>query len=158
MSTGKYLSIVNGLPVLYDAVNLTTGSGDANKLVKTGSNGKIDNSFINSSGSVVPSQGVSVTASKFLILSDANTYQNCTNTASISLTVTNDLITNFPLWTEIEIARNDIGTVYVDADSGVVIRRLGSTTTTNHGVLAQYGAVIIKKIAANTWVIYGDIE
>lgn len=127
MSRGKYLSILNGTPVLY------TGA--------------------------VPSQGVDVSASKSLVLADANTYQNCINSSDITLTVMSDATTNFDLWTEIEITQNGTGGVIISADTGVTIRRGGSAIAIASAVIiGQYYAVSLKKVAANTWIIYGDMQ
>lgn len=43
---GKYLGLDSGLPVENEAINTSAGAGDASKIIKTDSGGKLDNSFL----------------------------------------------------------------------------------------------------------------
>lgn len=42
----KPLHLVNGLPTEVQAINASTGAGDAGKLIEAGANGRIDESFL----------------------------------------------------------------------------------------------------------------
>jgi len=46
MANGKFLTLENGRKKLKQGINATTGAPDANKIIRTGSDGKIDSSFI----------------------------------------------------------------------------------------------------------------
>lgn len=46
MSTNRFLSIVSGVQTLFTAIATSVGAGDANKIVMTGSNGRLDNSLM----------------------------------------------------------------------------------------------------------------
>ena len=46
MSALKFLTLVNGIKTLVSAITSSAGAGDANKIIATDSNGKIDASFL----------------------------------------------------------------------------------------------------------------
>jgi hypothetical protein len=100
---------------------------------------------------------VTVTASKTFNLTDAGTFQHCTNTASIILTVPTDANTNFPIGSEISLHQESTGQITLNGASGCVIRRQGSTATTGHIVVGQYSLVVLKKVAANEWRAFGGL-
>lgn len=83
---------------------------------------------------------------------DSDTYQNCLNTSTLTLTVPSTT-TIFNVGTEIEVARNATGAVMVTPASGVTINGV----TASISVSKQYGIIVLKLIANNTWVAYGDL-
>lgn len=101
---------------------------------------------------------VSVSATKTFSLSDAGTFQNCTNSTAITLTVPADVTTNFPIGSEITINQDSTGQITLSAASGAFIRRQGSTNTTGHILVGQYSLVFLKKVAANEWRAYGGLS
>jgi hypothetical protein len=96
--------------------------------------------------------------SKTFSLSDAGTFQNCINTAAITLSVPADATTNFPVGSEITINQDSTGQITLSAASGAAIRRQGSTNTTGHIVVGIYSLVVLKKVAANEWRAYGGLS
>jgi hypothetical protein len=46
MSTGKFLSVVNGIVTWFTAISSSAGVADANKIAMTGANGRFDNSLM----------------------------------------------------------------------------------------------------------------
>ncbi len=46
MADGKFLTLENGRKKLKQGINVSTGAPDANKIIRTGSDGKIDRTFI----------------------------------------------------------------------------------------------------------------
>lgn len=46
MSSNRFITIVNGVRRLVTAISTSAGAGDANKIIATGSNGRIDNSLM----------------------------------------------------------------------------------------------------------------
>lgn len=101
---------------------------------------------------------LNVISSKTFALSDAGTFQNCTNTAAITLTVPDDATINFPVGSEITINQDSTGQITLAAAGVAAIRRQGSTSTTGHIVVGQYSLVVLKKVAANEWRSYGGLS
>lgn len=101
---------------------------------------------------------IPVTASKTFTLDDAFTVQQCTNSAAITLTLPTEATAALPPLCEIEIIQEAAGSVTIAAATGVTIRRIGSTATTGHIIVGQYGSVAIRKITANDWRIYGAVS
>jgi hypothetical protein len=98
---------------------------------------------------------IEVTASKTLAITDIDSFQNCTNSSAITLTIPNDASTNLPIGAELAINRDGTGDVTITGQSPCNLRRAGSTATANHLIIAQYACALIKKIAANEWRLYG---
>lgn len=90
---------------------------------------------------------------KTLALADANTFQDCSNALDQTVTIPNNATVAFPIGTEIEFFRAGAGNVTFAKGAGV------TTQSRNDGlsINSQYGAVVIKKKAADTWVIIGDV-
>ncbi|NJR72631.1 MAG: hypothetical protein HC773_00870 [Scytonema sp. CRU_2_7] len=146
------------LPFDPTSVDISTGSGDAEKLVRTDENGKIDNSFLNFPTAVPKySEVVTVTATRDLNLSDNTAYLHCTNSSSITLTIRLDSSVNYPIGSEIEVARNGTEAVVITRESGVTMAVAGVGVTTSLTIFGQYYLAMLKKVAANSWVVYGDV-
>lgn len=97
---------------------------------------------------------VSVTASKTLALTDAGTFQYCTNGANANITVPLNSSVAFPVGTEIEFYRNTTFTVtFVPATAGVTFLSTEATYT----IADRYTSVVIKKVDTDTWVLQGNV-
>lgn len=46
MSTNRFLTLINNVRTLVEAITTSAGAGDANKIVATGSNGRLDESLL----------------------------------------------------------------------------------------------------------------
>ena len=90
---------------------------------------------------------------KTLALSDAGTYQDCTNATGTTITVPPNSSVAFPIGTEIIFEQNGAGTITFVAGSGVTINSVDS----NLDIGNQYGTVALKKKATDTWTLFGDL-
>jgi len=85
------------------------------------------------------------TASRSLALADRDRVVACTNTAAITITVPTDASVNFPIGSVVSVARSGTGTVTLAAAGGV--------TVTKVGILAANEEVVLRKRAANNWLV-----
>jgi hypothetical protein len=98
---------------------------------------------------------VSVTGtSRTFALSDANTFQNCNNASSQTLTVPPNSSVAFTIGTEIEVWQQGVGQVSIAAGVGVTL--LSKLSHLN--LSAQYVGATLKKIATDTWLVVGDLS
>lgn len=98
---------------------------------------------------------VTVTASKTVALTDANTLQYCINSSAITITIPKDATLNLGIGTEIEITPDGTETVTIaQEDSAVSIRRYNSAAVTGHAIIGRYAACSLKKVGANEWRVY----
>lgn len=95
---------------------------------------------------------INVSASKTLVANDASTFQNCTNSAAITITVPTDVAVPFPLGTEIVIYCGNASVTIVGA-SGVTITRLNGTV---HELIGVGAICTLKEIATDNWILVGD--
>ena len=96
---------------------------------------------------------VSVTANKTLALTDAGSLQKVEGSSPRTITIPTNSSAAFPTGTEIEILRYGSGAVSIAAASGVTIR----CAETTHTIAKQYGGVSLKKLAANEWLLMGNL-
>ena len=97
---------------------------------------------------------LSVTASKTFALSDAGTYQYCTNTGSITNTIPLNSVVAFPVGVEIENKKGGAGALLITATSGVSV--LGDSGTALAIPLTLSRGCTLKKVASNTWILEGN--
>jgi len=93
---------------------------------------------------------VTVSSSKTLELTDANKLLKAT--AAVTITIPADSSINFPINTEIAIAKYGSGNVTI-AESGVTLNSSGANPLTT-----QFTIATLKKIAANEWLLVGPVE
>lgn len=112
---------------------------------------------LDSSGKVAASQAsariVTVNSSKTLGLNDAGTFQRCTNTGAITVTIPANAAVAFPVGTEIEIYRSGSGTVTIAQAGSVTIECAESS----YGIADQYTSVALKKLDTNVWALQGNV-
>jgi hypothetical protein len=96
---------------------------------------------------------VTVSASKTLALTDAGTFQYCTNSSAASITIPLNASVAFASGTEIEIFRAGAGSVTVAATVGVTILCMEAV----YAVRNQYTSVSLKKVATDTWILQGNV-
>lgn len=100
---------------------------------------------------------ITAASNKTLGSEDANMMLRCT--AAVTLTVPTDSTNNFPIGTEIEVLRDSSGNVTISQQSPVIsIRRSDNAAVTGHTIASQYAAVLLKKVAANEWRIFGGLS
>ena len=86
-----------------------------------------------------------------LALADRNTYIRCTSAAAVTITVPLEATVGFTIADEIHVMRAGTGTVTFAATGGVTIN------ATALGISAQWKAATLKKVAANTWDLFGAL-
>ncbi len=96
---------------------------------------------------------VAVSSSKTLALSDAETFQQCTGSSAVTITVPPNSSVAFTVGTEIDILREGTGAVDIAAGTGVTINSVAG----NLDLAAQYSTASLKKTATDIWVLYGDL-
>jgi hypothetical protein len=75
------------------------------------------------------------------------------NASAISLTVPQDSDQTITTGTYVDLMQLGAGQVTVSAGTGATLRVSGLTAKAR----AQYSRLGVQKIAANTWVVYGDL-
>lgn len=105
-----------------------------------------------SSGGSISAPIVAVTESKSILLSDKDTVQKCVSTSPIVITVPIDEACS--VGTEIVFIRYGASTVSFVAAEGKVINSLGG----NKFISGVYGAVTLKKMDTNEWVLIGSLS
>lgn len=101
----------------------------------------------------VVASSIDVTASKTLALTDAGTLQKVTATSAVTVTVPTDASVALPVDTEIEIVQYGPATVTITPASGVTLNSPDGARS----VGTQFGAVSLKKMAANEWWMEGRL-
>jgi hypothetical protein len=96
---------------------------------------------------------INVTASKTLALTDLATLQKCTSASLITITISLNSAVVFPINTEIALVKYGVGAVTIGG-SGVTINSVDSLKS----VKGQFGAVTLKKIATDEWLLIGSLE
>jgi hypothetical protein len=94
------------------------------------------------------------TANYTLVLGDAGKSIDVTNASARTVTVPPNSSVAFPLGTVVEVARLGAGSVTLVAGGGVTINSRGSLLAVGN----QYGAVSLRKIATDTWLLVGDLS
>lgn len=101
-------------------------------------------------GGGIPVQTETTTA-RALSLADRNTYIRCTSGSAVTITVPLEATVGFTVADEIHVMRAGTGTVTFAATGGVTIN------ATALGISAQWKAATLKKVAANTWDLFGAL-
>ncbi|MEN6547408.1 MAG: phage tail protein, partial [Armatimonadia bacterium] len=91
------------------------------------------------------------TTARTLSLADRNTYIRCTNGSAVTITVPPESSVAFTVGTEIHVMQAGAGTVSFLAGSGVTINAVGLS------ISAQWRAATLKKVAADTWDLFGAL-
>lgn len=75
-----------------------------------------------------------------------------TSASAQTLTIVQDSVYNFPIGKVVTVTRNGTGSVTIVAGTG-------ATVNNAHGLVlsSQYSVAAVKKVAANTWIAYGDL-
>ena len=94
---------------------------------------------------------VAKTASSTLALVDAYDHISYTSVNATECTVPTNASVAFLIGTEIRVTQGGAGKVTIVADSGVIINSLLGLK-----IAGQHGVGILKKVATDTWLFYGD--
>lgn len=88
---------------------------------------------------------------KTLALADRNTYIRCTSGSAVTITVPLEATVGFTVADEIHVMQAGTGTVTFAAAGGVTINASAL------GISGQWKAATLKKVAANTWDLFGAL-
>ncbi|AMS03030.1 minor tail protein [Gordonia phage Leonard] len=105
--------------------------------------------------SVLAAQRVTVNAQAgayTLVATDANKAVEVSSASAVNLTIPTDAAVAFPVGTVIEVDQLGAGKVTIVGASGVTVQAPVTPTTR-----AQYSAVLLRKRAANLWLVSGDM-
>lgn len=89
-----------------------------------------------------------------IVAADAGKALICDNISAITLTIPNDTTYTFTIGQTFLVVQKNIGVVTVQGDVGVTIDSLGGKFKTN----GRYSEVRLIKIAANEWLLSGDLS
>lgn len=123
-----------------------SAKGAANGLASLDGNGKV-------TPGQASAQIVSVTTNKTLALTDAGTLQRVNSSSALTITIPSNASVAFPVGAEVEILRYGSGDVTISPGSNVTIR----CAETSRRIAKQYGGVSLKKLAANEWLLMGNL-
>ena len=93
------------------------------------------------------------TAAYALVLTDAGKAVEITSASAANVTVPPNSTVAFPIGTIIEVDQLGAGQVTLVAGSGVTLQSAGALLKTR----AQYSGVSLRKRAADTWLVVGDL-
>lgn len=133
----------------------------ANKVVGRGNSGNIKaldpTEVVTIIGSEVFTQAQGINAqtgtSYTLVASDAGKMVSLSNAAGITLSVPQDSAAAIAIGTYVDLYQLGAGQVTVAAGTGATLRVSGLTAKSR----AQYSRFAVQKVAANTWVVFGDL-
>ena len=77
----------------------------------------------------------------------------CTSAANMIITIPLDSVYEFAIGAEMIVVQYGTGEVTIAGETGVIVNSLNSHTK----IAGQYGIVTLKKMAADTWLLTGDI-
>lgn len=100
-----------------------------------------------------------LSANYTLGINDGNTLFIGSNTGSITVTVPTNATTAIPIGAEVGLSPDSTGSITIvgqnDGTNTAIINRYGTTITTGHVIADNYAPVVLKKVAANSWRLYG---
>lgn len=127
----------------------TGSTGDLNEIAGISGNDQSLRVFLTN-------QTVSSTGSQTLSLTHQNSFLYMTNTSTTTWTIPPNSTTSFNVGTEIEFWRSDASVVITEG-SGVTLNGHDGTNavTTTATLGTQHTGCCIKKVATDTWVVFG---
>ncbi len=88
-----------------------------------------------------------------LVAADAGKLVTLSNSEVITLTVPQDSAATLAIGTTVDLMQLGEGELFFAAGTGATLLRGGETFSAR----AQYSRLLLQKISANTWVVYGDL-
>ncbi|AMS02775.1 minor tail protein [Gordonia phage Yeezy] len=88
-----------------------------------------------------------------LVATDANKAVEVTSGSAVNVTIPTNASVAFPIGTVIEVDQMGAGKVTIVGASGVTVQSAVATPTTR----AQYSALVLRKRAADLWLVTGDL-
>ncbi|QDB74621.1 minor tail protein [Gordonia phage VanDeWege] len=106
--------------------------------------------------SVLAAQLVTInaqTGAYTLVATDANKAVEVTSASAVNVTIPTNASVAFPIGTVIEVDQMGAGKVTIVGASGVTVQSAVATPTSR----AQYSALVLRKRAADLWLVTGDL-
>lgn len=101
------------------------------------------------------SQTVAVSGTtKTLALTDANSFQECSNGSAQTITIPTNASVAFPTGTWLTFEQHGAGVVTIEGDTGVSVNGSSGGSV---AISAQWGAITIRKIGTDSWIAYGSV-
>ena len=101
---------------------------------------------------------VSKTASGSFTLSAANKMWLSNSTGALTFTIPADSTANFAVGSRVEVMRYNTGPLLLAPASGVALYSYGASSSASYYVTGRWAVVTLIKIAANVWVVVGDVS
>lgn len=89
-----------------------------------------------------------------IVAADAGKALICDNTSPITLTIPNDTTYTFTIGQTFVVIQKNTGAITIQGDVGVTIDSLNGKVKTN----GRYSEIRLIKIAANEWLLSGDLS
>jgi hypothetical protein len=86
-------------------------------------------------------------------ITDANTFQACSNGSTQTFTIPTNASVAFPVDTEIDVIQLGAGQVVFAAAGGVTL----NSAFSNKKIASQYTTATLRKTDTDTWVLYGNL-
>lgn len=102
-----------------------------------------------------PQAVVPATASRTLGLLDSGAYLLVDSLTDLTITVPAESGVDFPVGTDIALEQHGAGAIALGVESGVTINVAAGFELKTGG---QYAVVSLKKVAADTWTLFGNLE
>ena len=144
-TAGKQVLALTGT----DTISLTTVGEAAGNILDKAAGDALYAAVGHSHTAVV----VEATTARTLGVSDVSKLIRCTSASSVSIILPLDATANIPVGSQIKVNQNGAGVVSFAADGAVVIEKTAATL----GIYAQHGVVTAIKVAADTWLLTGDL-
>jgi hypothetical protein len=104
---------------------------------------------------VVPTKTINaqVGVSYTPVLADEGQIVTLTNASAIALSLPQDSAAAFPIGSDVTLIQGGAGLVTISAGAGATVHHAQVTLK----FLGEYGVVKALKVAANTWIVTGDL-
>jgi hypothetical protein len=93
-------------------------------------------------------------AARTLGLADINAHLLFSSASAVTVTVPLNASVAFPIGSTIDLEQTGSGVVLVVGEAGVTVNKPASSTA---ATLGQYAVIRLRKVALNTWTLFGDL-
>lgn len=94
------------------------------------------------------------TTARTLGMADINAHLVFSSSSAVTVTVPANATTAFPVGATIDIEQNGTGQVSISGAAGVTVNKPAARTA---ATAARYSVVRLRKVATNTWTLFGDL-
>ena len=87
-------------------------------------------------------------------LADINAHLVFSSTSAVTVTVPLNASVAFPIGSTIDLEQTGAGVVSVAGEAGVTVNKPAGRTA---ATLGQYAVIRLRKVALNTWTLFGEL-